>query len=402
MTMNVLVFNCGSSSLKYRLIAMPGEEQLSSGEAQRIGPPTAKPSCLVLHGNGRPNETRTIPMRNHAEALQQVVAVLRETPDAMPDVIGHRLVNGGPTITDRFWIDDSVLAELIACQDLAPIHNPPAIATIQACREMFPGLPQIVISDTNYHRTIPLHARTYAIPQDVSRAMGIRKYGYHGISHQYVVTETARLMNIPLDRFRAVSCHLGSGGASLCAVVDGRSIDNTMGYSPLQGLIMSTRCGDLDPGITLSLLADTMGDRSAVETRLNNKSGVLGLSGRSADIRDALDSGADDSGSDRNQMTAQVYLWRLKKYLGAYLALVGRADAVIFTDTIGETVPRVRQAVCSGMDVFGIRLDTERNASARQLPADVATSDSPVRVWAVATNEEISIARSVYQAQCES
>lgn len=402
MTMNVLVFNCGSSSLKYRLIAMPGEKQLSSGEAQRIGPPTARPSCLVLHREGQPHETRNIPMRDHAEALQQVVGVLKGTPGAMPDVIGHRLVNGGPTVSDHSFIDDSVLEELVACQDLAPIHNPPAIATIKACREMFPGLPQVVISDTAYHRTIPLHARTYALPQAVSREMGIRKYGYHGISHQYVVTETARLMNIPLDRFRAVSCHLGSGGASLCAVVDGQSVDNTMGYSPLQGLIMSTRCGDLDPGITLRLLADAVGDRNAVEARLNNKSGVLGLSGRSADIRDAIDSTTGDPRNDRDQMTAQVYLWRLKKYLGAYMTLVGRAHAVIFTDTIGETVPRVRETVCSGMNLFGITLDPQRNAAAPSLPVDVAVPHSPVRVWVVATNEEISIARSVYQVTCKS
>ena len=398
--MNILVFNCGSSSLKYRLIAMPGEEQLSGGEAQRIGPPTAKPSCLVLHGDGQ-QETRVIPMGDHAEALQQVVEVLREM-DAMPDVIGHRLVNGGPTVSEHSWIDDSVLAELIACQDLAPIHNPPAIATIQACREMFPGLPQVVISDTAYHRTIPEYARTYALPRSVREEMGIRKYGYHGISHQYVVTETARLMGVPLDQFRAVSCHLGSGGASLCAVVDGQSVDNTMGYSPLQGLIMSTRCGDLDPGLTLRLLADAVGDRAAVESGLNKKSGVLGLSGRSADIRDALESPEGGPQSDRDDLTAQVYLWRLKKYLGAYLALVGRPHAVIFTDTIGETVPPVREAVCSGMDVFGISVDCRRNASACQLPIDVSEPGSPVRVWVVPTNEEISIARSVYQVTCKS
>ncbi len=398
--MNILVFNCGSSSLKYRLISMPDEEQLSGGEAQRIGPPTAKPSCLVLHGDGQ-QETRDIPMRDHAEALEQVVGVLREM-NAMPDVIGHRLVNGGPTVTDHSWIDDTVLAELIACQDLAPIHNPPAIATIQACRNMFPGLPQVVISDTAYHRTIPAHAQTYALPQSVRGEMGIRKYGYHGISHQYVVTETARLMNVPLDDFRAVSCHLGSGGASLCAVVDGQSVDNTMGYSPLQGLIMSTRCGDLDPGLTLRLLADAVGDRSAVEARLNKKSGVLGLSGRSADIRDALEAPDGEPRSDRDDLTAQVYLWRLKKYLGSYLAMVGRPHAVIFTDTIGETVPPVREAVCSGMDVFGITVDPGRNAASHPLPVDVAEPDSPVRVWVVPTNEEISIARSVYQVTCKS
>jgi acetate kinase len=209
-------------------------------------------------------------------------------------------------------------------------------------------------------------------------------------------------MNVPLDQFRAVSCHLGSGGASLCAVVDGQSVDNTMGYSPLQGLIMSTRCGDLDPGITLRLLADAVGDRSVVEARLNNKSGVLGLSGRSADIRDAIEASAGDPWSDRDHLTAQVYLWRLKKYLGAYLTLVGRPHAVIFTDTIGETVSHVRETVCSGMDLFGITVDCQRNPSAHQLPVDVAVPDSPVRVWVVPTNEEISIARSVYQVTCKS
>lgn len=400
--MNILVFNCGSSSLKYRLIAMPDERELSGGEAQRIGPPTAKPSCLVLNRGAAGKEIRERPMRDHAEALQEVVRELRATPGAMPDVIGHRLVNGGPSITEHSLVDDAVLAELLAHQDLAPIHNPPAIATIQACRDVFPGLPQVVISDTAYHRTIPLHARTYAIPRAVGQQMGIRKYGYHGISHQYVVTETARQMNIPLGQFNAVSCHLGSGGASLCAVVGGQSLDNTMGYSPLQGLIMSTRCGDLDPGIALRLLADAVGNKAAVEKQLNNRSGVLGLSGASADIRDALESAEGDPSASRAQTTTQVYLWRLKKYLGAYLALVGDAHAVIFTDTIGETVPEVREAVCSGMDAFGLAIDPARNAAAQSLPLDVATAASRVRAWVVATNEEISIARSTYKAQCTS
>ena len=194
-------------------------------------------------------------MRDHAEALQEVVSELRETPGAMPDVIGHRLVNGGPTITEHSLVDDAVLVELLAHQQLAPIHNPPAIATIEACREVFPGLPQVVISDTAFHRTIPLPARTYAIPAAVSRDLGIRKYGYHGISHQYVVTETARLMDdTAATRFTAVSCHLGSGGASLCAVVHGQSVDNTMGYSPLQGLIMSTplRRPGSGPGVAVA------------------------------------------------------------------------------------------------------------------------------------------------------
>ena len=398
--MNVLVFNCGSSSLKYRLIAMPDERELSGGEAQRIGPPTAKPSCLVLQRQAGEKETRVVPMRNHAQALLEVVRELQATPGAMPDVIGHRLVNGGPTITERSQVDDDVFAELRRQQDLAPIHNPPAIDTIEACRTAFPGLPQVVISDTAFHRTIPEHARTYAIPRDLSQVLGIRKYGYHGISHQYVTTEVARRMGIPLHEFCGVSCHLGSGGASLCAVVNGQSIDNTMGYSPLQGLVMSTRCGDLDPGVALRLLAEAGGDRTAVEKQLNNRSGVLGLSGNSADIRDAFEALNETPDAMRPHNRTQVYLWRLRKYLGAYLALVGRAQAILFTDTIGETVPEVREAVCSSLQTFGVNIDAERNATPGPLPVDVATSDSRVRIWVVATNEEISIARSTYSAVC--
>ncbi len=394
--MNILVFNCGSSSLKFRLLAMPSERELSGGEAQRIGPTTAKPSCLVLNRVDGGKATREVPMRDHAAALDEVVRVLGERPGSMPEVLGHRLVNGGPSIDDRCRVDEVVMNELEAYRDLAPIHNPPAIDTIRACAKVFPGLPQVVVSDTAYHRTLPDYARTYAIPPAMARELGLRKYGYHGISHQYVVNETARRMHVPLERFNAVSCHLGSGGASLCAVVNGQSVDNTMGYSPLQGLIMSTRCGDLDPGVALRLLADAVGDRSAVESMLNHRSGVLGLSGVSADIRDAFEALGRPKHSRQAEFTTQTYLWRLRKYLGAYLALVGTPQAVIITDTIGETVPEVREALCAGMDPFGIVMDNDRNARLTELPADVSASISRVRVWVVATNEEVAIARSVY------
>lgn len=399
--MNTLVFNCGSSSLKYRLIAMPEEKELAGGEAQRIGPPTAKPSRLVRRTPDG-EAVAEIPMRNHAEALAVVMQTLQADGSPLPDVLGHRLVNGGPAIAERCLVNDAVMPELDRAAGLAPIHNPPALATIRACRDQFPALPQVVVSDTAFHRTIPEHARVYAIPCSVAQDKGIRKYGYHGISHQYVVTEAARLLGIPLHRFNAVSCHLGSGGASLCAVVGGRSVDNTMGYSPLQGLIMSTRCGDLDPGLALRFVADAGGDADAVEERLNKASGVLGLSGRSADLRDAIEAARGNGPAAReSQIAAQVYLWRLRKHLGAYLAVVANPHAVIFTDTIGETVPEVRQAVCSGMEHFGLAIEPARNAAVAEWPADVATPESPVRILVILTNEEISIARSTYAAMTE-
>ena len=234
-------------------------------------------------------------------------------------------------------------------------------------------------------------------PDASESELGIRKYGFHGTSHQYVASEAARILEKPLERLTAVSCHLGSGGASLCAIVNGCSVDNTMGYSPLQGLVMSTRSGDLDPSITLNLLARCHGDTSSVSRLLNKKSGVLGLSGFSADIRDVMRETRSGKGDlARFKLATQVYLWRIRKYLGAYLAVIGRADAVIFTDTIGETMPEVRWAVCTDMEAFGLKIEARRNKTT-SLPADVAADDSPVRILVIATNEELAIARQTYR-----
>jgi acetate kinase len=394
--MRILVFNCGSSSLKYRLIDLPGEKELVGGEAQRVGPKTAEPA-RIIHRIGKGEETHYVEMPDHASALGEVMKLLKRDPNLVPDALGHRVVHGGAGFHRHTRIDDGVIEALEPTLALAPIHNPPIVKLIRACRQLYPELPQVAVFDTAFHATIPIHARTYALPRRLREDEGIRKYGFHGISHQYVTTEAARLLNIPLEKFNAVSCHLGSGGASLCAVVNGRSIDNTMGYSPLQGLVMSTRSGDLDPAITLQLLALDYGDCRAIEKTLNSKSGVLGMSGISADIRDVLRKAAESgSETDTADVTAQVYLWRIRKYLGAYLTIVGNADAIIFTDTIGELVPAVRQAVCSEMECFGVLIDQQKNISATTLPADVAADDSKVRILAIATNEELAIARFSY------
>jgi acetate kinase len=255
-----------------------------------------------------------------------------------------------------------------------------------------------VVFDTVYHATIPEVARTYALPKDLAAKHGFRKYGFHGTSHQYVAQEAAKLLKIPFADLNAVSCHLGSGGASLCAIVKGRSVDNTMGYSPLQGLVMSTRSGDLDPAAALSLLVRETGDEKSVEAMLNRQSGVLGLSGISADIRDVLGRLAqhDDKDPEALSLAVQVYFWRIRKYLGAYLAVVGRADCVIFTDTIGEKVPYARWAVTSGLENFGLEIDSEKNNQVGSLPADLSTPDSRVRILTIATNEEVAIARFSY------
>jgi len=394
--MKVLVFNCGSSSLKYKLIALPAGDELAGGEAQRVGPPTAEPARIIHRADGE-EETLYVEMPDHGAAFDQVMQVLQRDPRLAPDAIGHRLVHGASRFKAHARVSEEVIAELEAIQDMAPLHNPPAIALIKASRSRYPDLPQTVVFDTAFHSTIPEYAAAYALPVELSRRQGIRKYGFHGTSHHYVATEAARMLGRPLEELNAVSCHLGSGGASLCAIRHGCSVDNTMGFSPLQGLMMSTRCGDLDPAVTLQLLARWPGDAKAVEKMLNKQSGVLGMSGTTADIRDVLARLAEGEAlDDPMALTAQLYLWRIRKYLGAYLALVGCADAVIFTDTIGETVPEVRWAVCSDMDSFGLRISAQRNRSAQTLPADVAEEDSPVRILVIQTNEELAIARQTY------
>jgi acetate kinase len=395
--MNILVLNCGSSSLKYRLISMPAETELAGGEAQRVGPPTAKPSSIIHRVPGHEPQTLIVPMHNHAAAFEHVMHLLKESTGQTPDAVGHRVVHDGGLFRAHTVLDDETTAKLETVNDMAPLHNPPAVNLAKACRKLYPDLPQVAVFDTVFHATIPDYAYTYAIPGWMTHDLGIRKYGFHGISHQYVATETARLLQRPLETLNAVSCHLGSGGASLCAIVNGKSVDNTMGYSPLQGLIMSTRCGDLDPAIALRLMALADGDYQSVEKLLNEKSGVLGLSGQSADIRDALTIVARPDGrASRPELAAQIYLWRLRKYLGAYLATVGKPDAVIFTDTVGETIPAVRWAMCTNMEHFGLMLDSNRNDGANQLPADISTAASSLRVFVIATNEELSIARSTF------
>jgi acetate kinase len=393
--MNILVFNCGSSSLKYKLIAMPEERVLAGGEAQRVGPKTSEPARIVHRAGGR-EETVFAEMPDHASAFQEVMGLLARDAGNRPDAFGHRVVHGGGFFGDSAVIDDGAIGNLEKTGRLAPLHNPPAIALISACRRILPGVPQVAVFDTSYHSTIPWKARAYALPRWLVRELGLRKYGFHGTSHRFVASEAAKMLGKPLRDLNAVSCHLGSGGASLCAIVNGRSVDNTMGYSPLPGLMMSTRCGDLDPAVTLGMLARNNGSHGKVENILNKKSGVLGMSGISGDLRDIMAKlgRANGSNNDRLKLTVAVYLWRLRKALGAYLAVVGGADAVIFTDTIGELVPEVRRSVCEGMEVFGLGIDKARNSNPGPLPADVTGAGMPVRVLVIATNEELAIARS--------
>ncbi len=392
--MRIIVFNCGSSSLKYRLIDMPGETELAAGEAERVGPKTALPGCIHHQAWGQ-KEDHTLDMPDHGAAFAAVMKLLERDSHLVPEVIGHRMVHGGAIFKEHVIVDEAAFAHLEEVQDLAPIHNPPALRLLAACRQLYPKLPETVVFDTAFHSTIPPAARTYALPAKLARTHGYRKYGFHGTSHQYVAQEAAEFLGIPMAELRAVSCHLGSGGASLCAILNGKSVDNTMGYSPLQGLVMSTRSGDLDPAIALGLVARAQGDSRAVESMLNRRSGLLGLSGVSADIRD-LFATADGVQDETMGRAAQVYLWRIRKYLGAYLLVTERPHCIIFTDTIGEKMPAVRWAVTAGLEALGVVLDPVKNTAGLPLPVDLAAAASRVRVLAIATNEEVAIARASF------
>jgi acetate kinase len=392
--MRIIVFNCGSSSLKYRLIDMPSETELAAGEAERVGPKTALPGCIHHHAWGQ-KEDHALDMPDHGAAFSAVMKLLERDSRLVPEAIGHRMVHGGSIFKNHVIVDETAFHHLEEVQDLAPIHNPPALRLLASCRQLYPKLPETVVFDTAYHSTIPPAARTYALPFRMARSKGFRKYGFHGTSHQYVAQEAARFLGIAMRELRAVSCHLGSGGASLCAIVNGKSVDNTMGYSPLQGLVMSTRSGDLDPAIALSLVARAQGDSRAVESMLNRKSGLLGLTGVSADIRDLV-TGEGGARGEALTRAAQVYLWRIRKYLGAYLVLTERPHCIIFTDTIGEKMPYVRWAVTAGLQDMGVVLDPVKNAEGPPLPVDVAAAGSRVRVLAIATNEEVAIARASF------
>ena len=398
--MNVLVFNCGSSSLKYKLISMPENIELAGGEAQRVGPPTAQPPCIIHRIDGN-EETFQADMPDHAAAFEEVMKILKQTPQLQPDVVGHRLVHGGAIFKNHAVVNETVFEQLQTTKALAPLHNPPAITLVDACCKLYPDLPQVLVFDTAYHSTIPEYARTYALPEYIRNGLGIRKYGFHGTSHQYVAGEAAKFLNIPIEKLNAVSCHLGSGGASLCAIVNGKSIDNTMGHSPLQGLIMSTRCGDLGAAVVMQLVTKNVGDWQSVEKLLNKQSGVLGISGSTGDIRDVIEAVSRQGDESKMNETLRAYIWRIKKYLGSYLTVVAtavgkQADAIIFTDTIGETVPLVRWGICSEMKSLGITIDAGKNEKASKLPADLATDDSRIRILAIQTNEELAIAKYTY------
>ncbi|MEX2308845.1 MAG: acetate kinase [Pirellulales bacterium] len=406
--MKVLVLNCGSSSIKYQLFEMPARTLLAKGMVERIG----EREAAIIHHERGDRERQVIAAANHDQAMEEILRRLMHASSAGSGdprttgkdprttvteerigAVGHRVVHGGEEFTGSVLIDKAVLASIEKTAHLAPLHNPPNLAGIRAAMHALPGAPQVACFDTAFHATIPPVAYTYALPYELYEKLGVRRYGFHGTSHRYVARRAAAMLGREKYDINCITCHLGNG-SSITAVRDGRSADTSMGLTPLEGLVMGTRCGDIDPAI-LFYLTQNGYEFAALNDLCNKKSGVLGLSGLSNDMRTLIEQAA--AGHERARLAIDVYCYRVKKYIGAYYAVLGRLDAIVFTGGVGENAAPVREKICADMESLGIQLDRERNEKASSKERRISTEDSRVAILVVPTDEEGVIAADTYQ-----
>ena len=390
--MKVLVINAGSSSVKYQLFSMQDERVIAKGLVERIGEPRARVTQTVGEGT----TSRELPVADPAAAFREIVENLIGAEQGLLasiddiDAVGHRVVHGGERFTDSRLVTEDVLDAIRECVPLAPLHNPPNLTGINAARELLPDVPHVAVFDTAFHQTMPPRAYLYAIPYELYRDDRIRRYGFHGTSHRYVSRRAAEMLDAAPGAFRAITCHLGNG-CSVAAIAGGKSQDTSLGLTPLEGLVMGTRSGDIDPAIIFHLMRVKGLGADEIDTLLNSRSGLLGLSGISNDMRTV--SKAADSGDERAELALEVFAYRARKYLGAYLAALGGADAIVFTGGIGENDAAMRERIVTGLAPLGIEMDSARNAAVAGKEADISDEDSPVRILVVPTNEELVIAR---------
>ena len=389
--MNILVINAGSSSLKYQLLNPETQQVLAKGLCERIGIDgkfTYKPE-----GKQAVKEA-DVAMPTHSEAIQAVLNALVDPVNGVIssmkeiDAVGHRVVHGGEKFAKSVLITDEVMAAIEECNPLAPLHNPANIIGIKACQTLMPNTPMVAVFDTAFHQTMPPVAYTYALPYEYYTQDKVRRYGFHGTSHKYVVGRAAAMLGKPVEELKLISCHLGNG-SSVTAIDGGKSVDTSMGFTPLAGLPMGTRSGDLDAGILEYLMNKHGYSIDEMLNILNKKSGVLGISGVSSDFRDLED--AAPKGNQRAQLALDSFSYNVKKLIGAYAAAMGGVDAIIFTAGVGENGPETRANSVSGLEYMGVKLDAEKN-KVRGKEADVSADDAKVRVLVIPTNEELMIA----------
>lgn len=390
--MNVLVINCGSSSLKYQLINSDSEEVLAKGLCERIG----IDGRLVYQKEGLDKEITEAPMPTHKEAIQMVLdALVNPKTGAVKslaeiDAVGHRVVHGGEKFSDSVVITEEVIAQVEECNDLAPLHNPANIIGIRVCQALMPNVPMVGVFDTAFHQTMPEKAYLYGLPYEYYEKYKVRRYGFHGTSHSFVSKEAASYLGMDLNNSKIIVAHLGNG-ASVSAVLNGKCVDTSMGLTPLEGLVMGTRSGDIDPSIMEFIAKKENLDIDGVMDVLNKKSGVAGMSGVSSDFRDL--EAAYNEGNERAIAAVEVFSYRVAKYIGAYAAAMNGVDAIAFTAGIGENTSFVREKIMAYLGYLGIKIDRVTNDKTRGVEALISTADSSVKVCVIPTNEELAICR---------
>jgi acetate kinase len=392
--MNLLVINCGSSSIKYGAYDVPRGGLLGKGVVDRVGhgPSTFK------HEYAGKERTQRVEAQDHGQAVRLILDAILDTgggliPGGQPiQAVGHRVVHGGNMEEEAALIDSDLLTRIDEFSAMAPLHNPPSLMAIEQAMSILGWVPHVACFDTAFHRTIPEVAYTYALPWDLCRQHAVRRYGFHGISFRFVCLRAADMLHRPVEELNAIVCHLGSG-CSMAAIRRGQSVDTSMGMTPLEGLVMGTRAGDMDPGV-LFYLMDKGIDAWDLETIMNEQSGLLGVSGISDDMRDLCRSARQ--GDARANLAIQAFCYHLKKYIGAYMAVVGELHAIVFTGGIGENAAEVRRDTCKDLQHLGIEIDPGKNDSAVGQPGDIAVDGNPIRVLVVPTNEELAIATATY------
>lgn len=390
--MNVLVINCGSSSLKYQLIDMDTENALATGLVERIGLEGAN---LTQKSEGKDKYEIVEPMKDHQDAIRLVLGALIDEKHGVIksldeiNAIGHRVVHGGEKYSHSVVIDEEVIESIRDCISLAPLHNPPNIIGIEACKELMPNTPMVALFDTAFHQTMPKEAYICPLPYELYENYGIRKYGFHGTSHMYVSQKVAKVMGKDIKDLKIITCHLGNG-CSLAAVKGGKSIDTSMGFTPLAGVMMGTRAGSIDPSVISFLVEEQGYTMSDIDELLNKKSGILGISGVSSDFRDVLSE--SEKGNERAKLALDIFHYKVRAQIAAYAGIMGGVDVIVFTAGIGENSIVTRKESLRGLEFLGFRIDDEKN-DVRGKIQEISTEDSKVKVYLIPTNEELMIAR---------
>ena len=390
--MKTLVINCGSSSLKYQLIDMATEDCMVQGLVERIG---IEGSILTQKVEGKDKYVLNSDIKDHKEAIRLVLEALVDPVHgvikSMDEIsaVGHRVVHGGEKYSDSVLINDEVLQSIKDCIVLAPLHNPPNVIGIEACKELMPNTPMVAVFDTAFHQTMPKHAYICPLPYELYEKYGVRKYGFHGTSHKYVSNKVAEAMGKDIKDLKIITCHLGNG-CSLAAVKNGKSIDTSMGFTPLAGVMMGTRSGSIDPSVISFLIEQHGYTIEEIDELLNKKSGVLGISGVSSDFRDVLAAG--EAGNERAKLALEIFYYKVRTQIAAYAGAMGGVDVIVFTAGIGENSSITRREILRGLEFFGFTINDEKNELRGHIQ-EISNEDSKVKVYVVPTNEELMIAR---------